>query len=100
MKGEYDTIRECGGQVVAVSASSIESHKRFCEDMDGCPFPVVSDEGLDATRLYGVRSEDGRRSNRALFVIDVGGRLLHCVPWHQPGNISQIVEVFEALGAL
>ena len=100
MKGEYDAIRECGGQVVAVSASGLESHERFCQTMEGCPFPLVSDEGLDAARVYGVVSEDGRHSNRALFVIDVGGRLLHCIPWHQQGNIGQIAEVFKALGAL
>ena len=100
MKGEYDTVRECGAQVVAVSASSPESHERFCQAMDGCPFPLVSDERLDAARFYGVVSEDGAHSNRALFVIDVGGRLLRCIPWHQPGNIGQIMEVFEALGAL
>ena len=100
MKGEYDTIRECSGEVVAVSASSLESHEKFCQAMSGCSFPLVSDESLNAARAYGVVDEDGRHSNRALFVIDVGGRLLHCIPWHQPGNIGQIAEVFEALGAL
>ena len=100
MKGEYDTVRECGAQVVAVSASSLESHERFFQAMGGCPFPLVSDESLDAARVYGVVAEDGRRSNRALFVIDADGQLLHCIPWRQPGNIGQILEVFEALGAL
>ncbi len=100
MKGEYDTIRECGGEIVAVSADSLESHDRLCQRIEGCPFPLVSDERLEAARAYGVVGENGKRSNRAVFVIDRGGRLLHCIPWYQPGNIGQFMEVFEALGAI
>ncbi len=67
MKGEYETIREAGAQVVAVSADDLE---------------------------------DGRRSHRAIFVIDRGGALLHQIPWFQPGNIGQFLEIFEVLGAV
>ena len=67
MKGEYNTIMEAGGEVVAVSVDSLESHARFAQAMGGCPFPLVSDESLDAARLYGVVGEDGRRH---LFVFD------------------------------
>ena len=100
MKGEYDTIMEAGGEVVAVSADSLESHERFAQAMGGCPFPLVSDELLDAARLDGVVGEDGRRHQRAVFVIDQGGTLLHQIPWYQPGNIGQFMEIFEALGAV
>ena len=100
MKGEYETIREAGAQVVAVSADDLASHERFCQDLDGCPFPLVSDPELVAARLYGVVGEDGRRSNRAIFVIDQGGALLPQIPWYQPGNIGQFLEIFEALGAV
>ena len=100
MKGEYETIREAGAQVVAVSADDLASHERFCQELGGCPFPLVSDPELVAARLYGVVGEDGRRSNRAIFVIDQGGALLHQIPWYQPGNIGQFLEIFEALGAV
>ena len=100
MKGEYETIREAGAQVVAVSADDLPSHERFCQELGGCPFPLVSDPELVAARLYGVVGEDGRRSHRAIFVIDQGGALLHQIPWYQPGNIGQFLEIFEALGAV
>ena len=64
MKGEYETIKEAGAEVVAVSADSLELHERFCQGMGGCPFPLVSDEELAAAKLYGVLGEDGRRSHR------------------------------------
>ena len=100
MKGEYETIREAGAQVVAVSADDLASHERFCQQLGGCPFPLVSDPELVAARLYGVLGEDGRRSHRAIFVIDRGGALLHQMPWFQPGNIGQFLGIFEALGAV
>ena len=100
MKGEYETIREAGAQVVAVSSDDLDSHERFCQELGGCPFPLVSDSGLVAARLYGVVGEDGRRSHRAIFVIDRGGALLHQIPWFQPGNIGQFLEIFEVLGAV
>ena len=100
MKGEYETIRQAGAQVVAVSADDLASHERFCQGLGGCPFPLVSDPELVAARLYGVLGEDGRRSHRAIFVIDRGGAILHQIPWFQPGNIGQFLEIFEALGAV
>ena len=100
MKGEYETIREAGAQVVAVSADDLASHERFCQELGGCPFPLVSDTELVAARLYGVVGEDGRRSHRAIFVIDKGGAILHQIPWFQPGNIGQFLEIFEVLGAV
>ncbi len=100
MKGEYETIREAGAQVVAVSADDLASHERFCQELGGCPFPLVSDPELVAARLYGVLGEDGRRSHRAIFVIGHGGVILHQIPWFQPGNIGQFLEIFEVLGAV
>ena len=100
MKGEYDTIREAGGEVVAVSADSLESHERFAQAMGGCPFPLACDEELEAAKLYGVVGEDGRLSKRAVFVIDRDGTLLHQILWYQPGNIGQFMEIFQVLDAV
>ena len=53
-----------------------------------------------AARLYGVVGEDGRRSHRAVFVIDQGGALLHEITWYQPGNIGKFMEIFQTLGVV
>lgn len=94
----YETIRAAGAEVVAVSADSLESHLAFCEALGGCPFPLVSDPELVAARLYDVVGEDGKRSRRAVFVIDRGGRIIHAVPWYQPESTAQFLEIFGALG--
>ena len=100
MKGEYETVTGAVAEVVGVSADTLESHEGFCQAMGGCPFPLVSDEKLEAARLYGVLGEDGKRSHRAVFIISQGGILLHQIPWFQPGNIGQFMEIFQALEAI
>lgn len=98
LMAEYETIRAAGAEVVAVSADSLESHQAFCAALGGCPFPLVSDPELVAARLYDVVGEDGKRSRRAVFVIDRGGRIIHQIPWYQPESAAQFLEIFEALG--
>jgi peroxiredoxin Q/BCP len=96
----HDFLREMGVRVVAVSADSLERHASFSERLGGTPFPLGSDSDLAAARAYGVIDEaDGRRSRRAVFVIDRDGRLLLALPHFQPGNMSQVEAIFQAVGA-
>ena len=98
MKEEYSTIQELGSQVVGISVDSVESHQRFCEQMGGCPFPLASDQDLVVAHLYDVMGEEGKRSHRAIYVIDERGIIIHKIPWFQPGNPGQFLEIFQALG--
>lgn len=98
LKEDYDLLRDLGAEVVAVSADGLESHRQFAQRLGGLPFPLASDEGLEAARAYGVVDDSGKRSRRAVFVIDKGGTILHTVPWFQPGNPSQYEGIFKALG--
>ncbi len=98
LRDDYDVIRELGAEVVAVSADSLESHAEFASRIGGVPFPLLSDSGLEAARAYGVADDAGKRSSRAVFVIDAGGRILHAEPWFQPGNPGQYEAIFRALG--
>ena len=95
---DYPNLKELGAQVVGISVDGLESHRRFVEKAGGFPFPLASDPDLVATRLYGVASEDGKRSRRAVFVVGQDGRVLHAQPWYQPGNVEQYLAVYRALG--
>ncbi len=97
-KEDYDLIQHLRAEIVALSTDDLDSHMDFEAKLGGVPFPLVSDEGLEAARAYGVLDEAGKRSRRAIFVIDKGGKILHVVPWFQPGNPSQYEEIFVALG--
>jgi len=98
LKDDYDIVRELGAEVIAVSGDSVESHQAFAERLSGVPFPLASDQALAAAKTYGVVDDSGKRSKRAVFVIDRGGKLLHAERWFQPGNPGQYEAVFRALG--
>ena len=97
-KDEYAALSELGAQVVAVSSDSLASHESFAQKLGGIPFPLASDESLEAAGAYGVVDEGSKRARRAVFVIDQDGRLLHANPFYNPGNPGQYMEVFQALG--
>jgi thioredoxin-dependent peroxiredoxin len=98
LRDDYDVVRELGGEVVAVSADSLESHEEFAERLGGVPFPLASDVELEAAKAFEAVDDSGKRSRRAVFVIDRGGKLLHTERWFQPGNPAQYEAIFRALG--
>ena len=98
LKDDYDTVRELGASVLAVSADSLDSHRQFAERLGGLPFPLASDEDLAVARLYDVADEEAKRSRRAAFVVDEKGVITHAEPWFQPGNSAQFEAIFRALG--
>ncbi|MSQ13546.1 MAG: peroxiredoxin [Dehalococcoidia bacterium] len=98
-RDEFAAIQGAGADVLAVSADSLDSHRNFHARLGAYPFPLASDADLAVTRRYDVLSPDGKRSVRAVFVIDQDGAILHAIPWYQPGNTGQFLQVFQALGA-
>ncbi len=98
LQGEYDTIRELDAEVIAISADSLDSHDAFSASLGGCPFPLASDVDLKVASEYGVLADDGKGTVRAVFVVDKDGRIIHSIPWFQPGSTAQFFEIFQALG--
>ncbi len=98
LQGEYDTIHELGAEVIAISADSLDSHDAFSESLGGCPFPLASDTDLATAAAYGALSDDGKSMVRAVFVVGKGGRIIHSIPWFQPGSTAQFFDIFQALG--
>ena len=100
MKEEYETIDALGAAVIGLSADSVESHASFCESLGGCPFPLASDADLAVAKAYGAVAEDGRSPIRSVYVVDDTLSVVHAIPWYQPGNVGQFMEIFQALGAV
>lgn len=95
----YDMIREFGGDVLAVSADSLESHRAYLQRGGVLPFALASDPTCDVARAYGVAvAPETRRNGRALFVIDRDRRVLLALPHFQPESLSQVEAIFAALG--
>ena len=90
----------CTEMIRGLSLAEAEAltKEQYAAALGGLPFPLASDRDLEAARAYGVLDDGGKRSRRAVFVIDKGGAVLHVVPWFQPGNPIQYEEIFAALG--
>jgi peroxiredoxin len=98
LRDDYNVARELGAEVVAVSVDPLESHADFSQRIGNIPFALAGDTSLEAARAYGVLDDSGKRSRRAVFVIDRGGTILHAEHWFQPGNPAQYEAIFRALG--
>ncbi len=97
-RDEYDTLRDLGAGVLAVSADTIESHRRFAERLEGVPFPLATDPDLILARAYDVVDEESKRSRRAVFVVGLDGLVTEAIQRYQPGVMDQFASVFRALG--
>jgi peroxiredoxin len=98
LRDDYDMVRELDAEVFAISADSLDSHADFTQRLGSLPFTLASDQALEAARAYDVIDDAGKRSRRAVFVIDRGGAILHAERWLQPGNPAQYEAIFRALG--
>ncbi len=98
LRGEYAAIRDLDAEVIAISADSMDSHGAFSESLGGCPFPLSSDSDLKIAAAYGALSDDGKGMVRAVFVVGKDRRIIHSIPWFQPGSTAQFFEIFQALG--
>jgi peroxiredoxin Q/BCP len=98
LREDHHITQELGATVLGVSADTLDSHGQFVERLGGLPFALASDTDLEVARMYEVVDDDGKRSRRAVFVIDRGGTILHAERWFQPGNSAQYEAVFRALG--
>jgi alkyl hydroperoxide reductase subunit AhpC len=47
---------------------------------------------------FGVVDETGRKARRALFVIDQDSTVRCAIPYYNPANSGQFLEMLEALG--
>jgi thioredoxin-dependent peroxiredoxin len=54
----YEQFGNLGVEVIGVSSDSVRSHQRFVEKHD-LPFVLLSDEGGEVRRLYGVPNTFG-----------------------------------------
>lgn len=97
-RDEYEMLAELGAQVLGISADGLDRHAAFEERLGGLPFPLAADGDLAVAGAYGVLDDNGKRSRRAVFVVEEDGRVALANGFYNPGNPAQFAEVFQALG--
>ena len=75
-RDSYEQFKDAGAEVVGVSSQSVESHTIFSTTF-ALPFTLLSDEGGQVRKLYGVPTTLGIIPGRVTFVIDRQGIIRH-----------------------
>jgi peroxiredoxin Q/BCP len=95
----YEQFEELQAELIGISSDSVRSHERFVEK-HGLPFVLLSDEGGEVRKLYGVPNTLGLFPGRATYVIDEEGVVRHVFS-SQLGvtrHVEQALEALEAIG--
>ncbi len=76
LRDSHDEIRKTGAIVLGVSVDSIETQKRFKEELV-LPFELLSDSNQELARACGVLNANGTRAQRKTFIINPEGRIAY-----------------------
>ncbi len=77
-------------EILGVSVDSLESHRKWAEELDGVDYPLLSDEEKRVSRTYGVLDEKEGVSLRATFIVNPSGAMVYCAVSHS--NVGRSVE--------
>jgi peroxiredoxin Q/BCP len=72
----YQDFQDAGAEVIGVSSDSAESHGKFAEKYR-LPFTLLSDQGGQVRKRYGIPATLGLLPGRVTFVIDRDGIVRH-----------------------
>ena len=75
-RDSYTVFQEAGAEVIGISADSPDSHQRFAAKYQ-LPFKLLSDQGNQVRKRYGVPSTLGLLPGRVTYVIDKQGVVRH-----------------------
>ena len=77
-RDSYEVFAEAGAEVIGVSSDSVDKHAAFAGHHE-LPFTLLSDEGGQVRKSYGVPSTLGLLPGRVTYVIDRAGVVRHVV---------------------
>ena len=75
-RDSYEVFAEAGAEVIGVSSDSVDKHAAFAGHHE-LPFTLLSDEGGQVRKSYGVPSTLGVLPGRVTYVIDRAGTVRH-----------------------
>ncbi len=92
-----DEIRAKGADIVGVSTNSLESHRRFAENLE-LNFPLLADTDGVISNAYGVLKENGKSAERATFLIDREGVIRRVWPKVTvKGHAQEVADAIDAI---
>jgi thioredoxin-dependent peroxiredoxin len=98
-RDDYEQFEKLEAEVIGISSDFVRSHERFVEK-HGLPFGLLSDEGGEVRKIYGVPNTLGLFPGRVTYVIDEEGVVRHVFS-SQIGvtrHVEQALKALEAIG--
>jgi peroxiredoxin 2/4 len=83
-------FRAENAEILGVSVDSIESHRKWAEELGGVEYPLLSDDEKAVSRAYNVLDEREGVCLRATFIINPSGDISYLVISHT--NVGRSVE--------
>lgn len=77
-------------EIVGVSVDSVDSHRKWAEELGGVNYPLLSDPEKVVSRAYAVLDEKEGVACRATFLINPSGEISYVVVSH--ANVGRSVE--------
>jgi peroxiredoxin Q/BCP len=75
-RDSHEVFTEAGAEVIGVSSDSVDKHAGFA-DHHNLPFTLLSDQGGEVRKRYGVPAVLGVLPGRVTYVIDRSGTVRH-----------------------
>jgi peroxiredoxin len=99
LEREIGRLRAKHAEVLGISIDSHHANREFGNRMR-LTFPLLSDLKHQASRAYGVMLDEHGYSNRALFLVDLDGRLAYRDVSPNPGVVPSTEALIAALNQL
>jgi peroxiredoxin len=96
----YHLVREYGAELLAISGDHLWAHKAFSRSLDGIPYPLLADWGMNVVKLYGVHNPERNCPIRSAFLVDREGILRFvnaAFDARDPGHYAQVLEELQKL---
>jgi alkyl hydroperoxide reductase subunit AhpC len=85
-----EEFRADNAEILGVSVDSVETHRKWVQELGGVKFPLLSDEDKKISRLYGVLDEREGLALRATFIMSPAADVSYIVVSH--ANVGRSVE--------
>jgi peroxiredoxin (alkyl hydroperoxide reductase subunit C) len=98
----YDTIKQIGGEVLAVSTDTVYTHKAWLDSerlLKNVKYPLAADHNGTVTKDYGVYVDGLGVAQRGAFIIDPDGvlRTIYTVDEPIGRSSAELVRLLKAL---
>ena len=97
-RDDHERFGVLEAEVIGISSDPVRSHERFARNHE-LPFTLLSDEGGEVSKMYGVPNTLGLFPGRVTYVIDKEGVVRHVFS-SQFGATRHVEAALEALSSI